>query len=311
MKKLIEYDSVEIVSPKNIITGGGGSLRSLCDELKKRGVNSSMIYSDGRDGFRKLFTSTIKSSNTLRIFPEIYTSLASKSNSTDVVIWWLSIGNFTCKKFENIFSDFFKYGKKVITCQRPILKKKHLSKFNHWAESNAAVDYLKSYDIESIRLPRLLNEIFYQPTISIPKNKTITYNYSKSHNILEKFIRQNADYKFIPLRGYSIREIHSILSESSIYLDFGHFPGSERLPREAALLNNSLCISTRGCSPNRLDFPIDDFFKLDHQSPDFNIQLKERLEIIFSSETPNSIDLKNSVLLDRKHQNKILELLIV
>jgi hypothetical protein len=93
-------------------------------------------------------------------------------------------------------------------------------------------------------------------------------------------------------------------------LDFGHFPGSERLPREAALLNNSLCISRRGCSTNKLDFPIDDFFTLDHQSSNFNIQLKDRIETLFSSNTPNSIDLKNSILLDKTIRNETLQSLI-
>ena len=48
--------------------------------------------------------------------------------------------------------------------------------------------------------------------------------------------------KFIPLRGLSREQLNDLFFKAKIYIDFGKFPGKDRLFREAAL--NNCCILT-------------------------------------------------------------------
>ena len=52
------------------------------------------------------------------------------------------------------------------------------------------------------------------------------------------------EINFIPLKGYNQKELISLFRESMVYMDFGFFPGAERLPKEA-VINGCLIITGR------------------------------------------------------------------
>ncbi|MBW3617990.1 MAG: hypothetical protein KY446_09620 [Proteobacteria bacterium] len=53
-----------------------------------------------------------------------------------------------------------------------------------------------------------------------------------------------------------------------VHLDFGHFPGKDRTPREAAVAGSVVLVHRKGAGANPEDFPLDDRFKFDRGEVD-------------------------------------------
>ena len=58
-------------------------------------------------------------------------------------------------------------------------------------------------------------------------------------------------------------EIQLQLSRSDLYLDLGHFPGRDRLPREAISTGCPVLLANRGAARYLNDFNLQDEFKFD------------------------------------------------
>jgi hypothetical protein len=68
---------------------------------------------------------------------------------------------------------------------------------------------------------------------------------------------------FVELKGMTTAGIAQSLSESDLYLDLGHFPGKDRIPREAILEGCPVFLAKRGAARNDIDFPLSSEFKVD------------------------------------------------
>jgi hypothetical protein len=98
----------------------------------------------------------------------------------------------------------------------------------------------------------------------------VAYNPAKGGDLVrlvQKFSRK--DIEFVPLKGMSGGEISDWLRVADLYLDLGHFPGRDRMPREAALANCPVLLARRGSARHFGDFPIsnDYLMSLDVESP--------------------------------------------
>ena len=59
-------------------------------------------------------------------------------------------------------------------------------------------------------------------------------------------------------------EIVDLMQKSKLYIDFGEFPGPERIPREAVLMGCNIITSTKGSAgANDIDVPIDRTLKIE------------------------------------------------
>jgi hypothetical protein len=56
---------------------------------------------------------------------------------------------------------------------------------------------------------------------------------------------------------------------AKLYIDFGHHPGRDRMPREAAMHGCCLITGRLGSAGNAIDLPIPNQYKLDSSSPQF------------------------------------------
>jgi hypothetical protein len=100
----------------------------------------------------------------------------------------------------------------------------------------------------------------------------------------------------------SRNEIINTLAKSKLYIDFGHFPGSERLPREAALLNNFILVAKLGSAENCYDFPLPSNFKIDVKEKKFKNNTKT--EIIKIMSDFYSLDFKKDFEMSIYENNK-------
>jgi len=58
----------------------------------------------------------------------------------------------------------------------------------------------------------------------------------------------------------SPQQVSDALRQTSVYIDFGHHPGKDRVPREAAVSGNIVFVHSKGAGCHFLDYPLDQFF---------------------------------------------------
>jgi len=68
-----------------------------------------------------------------------------------------------------------------------------------------------------------------------------------------------------PIRNMTPAEVRELLSGARVYIDFGTHPGSDRLPREAAISGCCVVTGRQGSAGNPLDVPVPDKYKFDEK----------------------------------------------
>jgi hypothetical protein len=91
----------------------------------------------------------------------------------------------------------------------------------------------------------------------------VVYNFAKSREQVEVLKSLDGSVDFIPLSGLSATDMAEEFKNANLFLDLGHFPGKDRLPREAILLGCPVLIAKRGAARYEKDFPLDDSFLID------------------------------------------------
>ena len=120
----------------------------------------------------------------------------------------------------------------------------------------------------------------------------IAYNGTKGGDLvraLEQTLSKEID--FIPLKGFNDNELASIFAKADLYLDLGHLPGKDRLPREALAHGCPIVISTLGAGKNDIDFPIPQHYKLELNCMD-NVA-KNIFEIVLNGKENNLLAQNN------------------
>ena len=92
---------------------------------------------------------------------------------------------------------------------------------------------------------------------------TILYNPTKGAQFTARLMAAYPQWKFRPLRGLDREQLAQAFLEAKLYMDFGHHPGKDRLPREAALHGCCVITARHGSAANPVDVPIPERYKLD------------------------------------------------
>ncbi len=166
--------------------------------------------------------------------------------------------------YERLFE--FKYG---------LLSTKSNSKFhrinprkvNNLCQSAYAMNVLQSRGVNSVGYLSDYVEV-KQGVASTLNNPVATrirvvYNFAKSREQVEVLKSLDGSVDFIPLSGLSATDMAEEFKNANLFLDLGHFPGKDRLPREAILLGCPVLIAKRGAARYEKDFPLDDSFLID------------------------------------------------
>lgn len=97
-------------------------------------------------------------------------------------------------------------------------------------------------------LPRV-SDVRRQPNL-------VTYNGAKGQWKIAELRDLLPDVEFRPIQGMSFDEVCRTLAAAALYVEIGHLPGRDRLPREAALLGTPTVMLARGAGFCWDDFPI-------------------------------------------------------
>ncbi len=289
-----KYEKILVVCPSNMTTGGPEALHQLVSHMRDMGLPAYIVYTPyhkpaqlpaAYQKYNVEVSAYEDTENNFIIFPEIYPMLALKVKHAKAAMWWLSLDNFLERKNISKIRDAYHYFRAVVRGRKPLLGVSAVRHITHFAATHYVADYLAAHDIASIPLSDSMNEQFLSKYSNMDKSikqNIILFNPTKGKQITQKIREQFSQYQFIPLRGYKEEELSKLFFSAKLYIDFGHFPGAERLPREAAIHGCCVLSGKLGCAANSFDFPIKPQYKLDTLDKDFMQQFAAMTQSIFN-----------------------------
>lgn len=154
----------------------------------------------------------------------------------------------------------------------------------HFYQATYIQQYLYSQGFDRIfRLTDYINpEIQKNIDVTVKKENIILYNPAKGFNYTVKLMNVMKGYKFIPLKGYTSGQLNHLFDRAKLYIDFGPFPGKDRLPREAAIHNCCIITGRFGASGFFEDVPIYGQYKFDMLHANY-AAIKERIDDVFTN----------------------------
>jgi len=288
------YKKIIAVCPGNTVTGGPEAMHHLVHMLRKMGHNAEICYfptnqtfitPEAYRGFDVRISEYNDIEGNLIIFPETFPMEAMNVKKARAAIWWLSVDHFTGYKHESTLRDRFNYLKLITKGLRPLRGAMSLNKIIHFSQSHYSTLWLSEIGLTSHEMYEPINQAYLEPATRIcHENRAdqILYNPSKGKKTVDALINKYPQFEFIPLQKLSRDQLIQLYCSSKVYIDFGHHPGRDRIPREAAVLGCCLITSRKGSAANPIDIPIDDLYKLDTDNTDFLNDFGILLESIIS-----------------------------
>jgi len=266
------FEKVVIICPV-VETGGPEALHQLCVAINKAGGDALIVYYDNASKIQVSDTLVESNpilpasfvtryseyyaphaqvvnltANTLLIFPETLAMFAFSVRGPKRAIWWLSVDNgcnleplFSYKQFcDAYFND---------------------EALIHFYQSDYARGFLMANGAKNIYpLFDYINRSFlrYEPTPG--RRSCISFFPTKGASLANSFFESAKDLPSIPIRNMTAEEVLTALRHTTVYIDFGHHPGKDRVPREAAASGNIVFIHSKGAGCHYLDYPLDQFF---------------------------------------------------
>lgn len=176
------------------------------------------------------------------VLPEIWPELAHHFQQR-CALWWLSVDNYGT------------HGQRDLTGIRL-----------HLFQSHYAAQHAKQLGLPGMMLTDYLNPEFlsYVKSIDVThKDRCIVVNPAKGRPLIQEFKAMNPDIEVRELRGLDRAGVREMLVSSMVYVDFGHHPGRDRPPREAAMAKCVVFSTKVGAAANRFDMGIPERFKFD------------------------------------------------
>lgn len=289
------YKKILIVCPAGAVTGGPEALHQLAAHMNDLGLPAFMCYLPFNQSalaplpYERYKTQALPYEDVpgnLILFPEVYPMLAQKVKHAQAGLWWLSLENFLERRHIWSLHDKVRYLKRVIQGRRPWGGAKNLKKLLHFSQTEHSSQYLRSCGIEPIPLIDSINEDFltdrFLNQIDHKKN-IILYNPTKGWKVTQRLIEAYPNWQFEPLKGLNREQLSEKLYNSKLYIDFGHHPGRDRMPREAAMHGCCLITGKLGSAGNEVDLPIPSQYKLDSHSENFVEQFGQLVGDIFEN----------------------------
>ena len=277
------FDQVLLLCPE-VKTGGPEALHQLGHQIARHGGVARMVYYapysrleiDG-DLVRcdtaaspmpahfaqyapQVLTETRLTADTLVVFPEPLAHLAAEAKGYQRALWWLSLDNALPQNPEleqddgaaGLFAD-------------PLLI--------HFHQSDYAARFLRDrgaaqfFPLSDYTDPQFLHRSLVaedNPPITDRRN-VVCFFPNKGGALAAQFLdgaallRQPVD--FVPIRDMTKAQVRATLFGARIYIDFGHHPGKDRVPREAAIAGAVVLLHAAGAARCFPDHPLAEAYR--------------------------------------------------
>lgn len=273
------YDQVLLLCPE-VKTGGPEALHQLGQQIARHGGTARMVYYapysrieiDG-DLLRchadaspmpahfaqyhpQVLRETRLTPNTLIVFPEPLAKLAATPNvGYRRALWWLSLDNALPQNPE-LADDASSSG---------LFADPHLV---HLYQSDYAQGFLRRnraaryYPLSDYTDPQFVHRSLIasdNPPIAERRNNVCFFP-NKGGALAARFLEHAATLRhaidFVPIRDMTKAQVRETLFGARIYVDFGHHPGKDRVPREAAIAGAVVLLHAAGAATCFADHPL-------------------------------------------------------
>lgn len=287
---------IYVFCPSYIVSGGPEALHQMVYYLNKNGIETYLVYCDLLSkeyeipkpykiyvNEYKLVREVIDDNENAIILPETLNFYIKKYSKAKIYLWWLGIGN-NFKAKSSLFTTKLKNRKKMISTlkkKNKLLNLVHFIKYKrycfenekenifHLCASYYVADYVKKHTknryymcIEPISL-----WLLQSPKVGMKDGKnncnTVLYNPARNPEFIRKIEKYTSEIDFLPLSGYEQSDLVELFQNSKLYVDFGAFPGAERIPKEAVINGCCILTSQSGAAAFYQDVPIPDKYKFD------------------------------------------------
>ncbi len=292
----LRFKQILIFSP-DTPTGGPEALHQLADVLNSMGAVARMVYigefstlvpegdtltctvsedAPARVTYREYNAPPLLSakltSDTLLIFPEIWIDFAVdciNRTSAQISIWWLSVDN------SPLFYRERNYDFENLLFRHRLLHFYQSHYALHMLLERGATNLAPLFDFTSRAFVRKgLGDLTHskdQRTYSIAyfPNKAG----AKAVEFLESLAARNPGVSLVAIKNMSKAEVAETLWKTKIFIDFGHSPGKDRMPREAAALGLVVFVRKVGAARFSNDYPIgEDYFFSDADLDNYSLE---------------------------------------
>lgn len=266
---------IYILCPPNSATGGPEALHQLGHLLKEMGYKVKMLYAKRKidpvhpfyKNYDVPYTFKINdSANNIVVIPESMTNWMARYPLSEKKVWWLSLD------FYEVLMNSREAKKNWI--RKIVVPFKHTEyrfekdkTVTHWNQSQRTKEFLLTKDLDNPieYLCDYVTELFFEnlPELNdFQKENIITYNPKKGLDKIDPIIKNLPQYNWVPLQGMTRVEMRDLLRKTKLHVDFGYFPGRDKIPREALVSGCCLLTGRDGTSGFKEDLGIPEQYKL-------------------------------------------------
>lgn len=231
-----------VVCPGNAVTGGPEAMHQLVSTANRIERNSAAIlywpfnqeHSTPEPYVRYVVPKIRRdqvSDDAVVVLPEIWPDMAHTFRNR-CALWWLSVDNFGT------------HGQR------------DLSRISmHLCQSEYAWRHTFGMGHRM-----MLTDWVHVEQVDAPRQRRIVINPAKDAGLLRPWL-DSTDRHVVQMRGLDQAGVSRLLWSSQVYVDFGHHPGRDRPPREAALAGCTVFSTTHGAASFWADMPLPDWYK--------------------------------------------------
>ncbi len=291
-----KYAAIFVLARANAVSGGPDALHRLVHTLNELGAPAYISYvplgvsADVPEVYRRYYQVPARqpadAADNLILLPEAMSDHIRRFRRADKALWWLSVDHFfgatgrdgQLRRREIIHGFKSRFGIADRRANWPELRK-----IAHYSPSAYAATFLRKHRIESKPLHDPVNAIFLRQRAGGVRRDAIAYNPAKGMQYTRAIIDALPGIEWVALQGMSHEEVRATLGAVKIYLDFGYFPGRERLPSEAALCGACVVAGRRGAAVFDEDLMIPENYKIDPRSENYVSQCRDIITDIFTN----------------------------
>ncbi len=263
-------------------TGGPEALHQLAYYMRKLGMEAYTVYYN-YSGFPKVqpidrykqYEVEVLSYDNIEdeegnyvIAPENAPWCLNAFKKAQKCIWWLSLHANEVKK--GTFKDRVGLMKRQLL-HEDVSHYRHIvfdpDKCLHFCGSKHTYLYVSdlykhskvAYLVEPISLDFLRIGNDELPT---EREDVVLYNPSKPSAAMTELLERGR-FDYVPLKGYTPEGLAERYKKSKLYVDFGHFGGPERMPKEAVFFGCNILVANHNAAANDFDVAIPQRYKVD------------------------------------------------
>ena len=292
---------IYIFAPARLASGGPEALHQLRYYMEKEGIDAWIVYIGNHKqkaedaiperylhffpmGKKCIWEDEYKdTSDNLIIMPEFYSFKLLAYPRSRRAIWWLGVFAYDGKRIDldkkwlsqfNIFVRVlkrFKYTLKYFVDSAKAYYLYHFGRVVNYCASQFAYEFVngKKHQKAVMLVEPISTEFLEAGYVSVSDLNArldgILYNPSKPSEIMS-ILLERGRFNYIPIKGYTPEKMINLYRKNKLYVDFGKFPGPERMPKEAVYNGCNILVRKNNASVNEFDVAIPDKYKLENVS---------------------------------------------